>query len=518
MDLNQRQQLLQAVFENAPLGIAIADSDGRFVEVNQAFLDMLAYTREEALTLSFIDITHPDDREETRRLSDEARLGKTNFYQLEKRYVARTGEFVWAIARLTVLRDASNAVRYWLGIIENITDRRQAEKERQQMAAQVQQAQKMEAIGTLAGGIAHDFNNLLMAIQGNISLLLLNKEPHHRETTYLKNVETAVQRASELTRQIVGFARGGKYEVRTTNLNQLLAKTADMFGRSKKEITVHTHLEKNLWSVEADQSQIEQVLLGMFVNAWQAMPDGGELRLTTANAVVDPNDHQKPPDAAAGRYACISIVDTGVGMDAAVQARIFEPFFTTKTGGQATGLGLSAAFGIIKNHHGFITVQSQPGRGSIFRIYLPAVAQAAPPPPLPAQNRSDKTAQTILLVEDEEIVAEIGLQMLERLGYRALVAQSGADALALFSRHQDEIDLVILDMIMPSMGGGVIFDRLRSLKPEIPVLLSSGYSLNGQALDILKRGCRGFIQKPFNIEQLQQKILEILTPGNSVIR
>jgi CheY-like chemotaxis protein len=205
-------------------------------------------------------------------------------------------------------------------------------------------------------------------------------------------------------------------------------------------------------------------------------------------------------------------------MDAAVQARIFEPFFTTKTGGQATGLGLSAAFGIIKNHHGFITVQSQPGRGSIFRIYLPAVAQAAPPPPLPAQNRSDKTAQTILLVEDEEIVAEIGLQMLERLGYRALVAQSGADALALFSRHQDEIDLVILDMIMPSMGGGVIFDRLRSLKPEIPVLLSSGYSLNGQALDILKRGCRGFIQKPFNIEQLQQKILEILAPGNSVIR
>jgi CheY-like chemotaxis protein len=163
-------------------------------------------------------------------------------------------------------------------------------------------------------------------------------------------------------------------------------------------------------------------------------------------------------------------------------------------------------------------VQSQPGRGSIFRIFLPAAAQVPPPPPLPAQKRSDKTAHTILLVEDEEIVAEIGLQMLERLGYRALVAQSGADALALFSRHQDEIDLVILDMIMPSMGGGVIFDRLRALKPEIPVLLSSGYSLNGQALDILKRGCRGFIQKPFNIEQLQQKILEILTPGNSVIR
>ncbi len=511
MDFNQRQQLLQALFENAPLGISIADSAGRFVEVNQAFLDMLGYTRETALTLSDLELTHPDDRAETGRLCEEVCQGKASSYRQEKRYMTRDGESIWATVRVTVLRDATVTVRYWLGIIENITDRRQAEKERQQMAAQVQQAQKMEAIGTLAGGIAHDFNNLLMAIQGNISLLLLTKEPHHRDTSYLKNIETAVQRASELTRQIVGFARGGKYEVRITDLNQVLAKAADMFGRSKKEITVHTHLQRDLWPVEADQSQIEQVLLGMFVNAWQAMPDGGELRLTSANAVVAPDDPQKPMEAAGGRYACIAIVDTGVGMDAAVQARIFEPFFTTKATGQATGLGLSSAFGIIKSHHGFITVQSQPGRGSIFRIYLPATGEEAPslPPPLP-RRRTANTARTILLVEDEGIVAEIGRQMLERLGYQVLVAQSGAEALTLYTQHQAEIDLVILDMIMPGMGGGVVFDRLHSLSPETPVLLSSGYSLNGQALDILKRGCRGFIQKPFNIEQLQQKINEIL--------
>ncbi len=512
MDLNQREQLLQAVFENAPLGIAIADPEGRFVEINRAFLEMLGYAREEALRLSFTDITHPDDRVETRRLSDEVRSGKSSSYQQEKRCVTGAGGFIWAIVRATSLRDAAGSVRYWLGIIENITDRRQAEKERQQMAAQVQQAQKMEAIGTLAGGIAHDFNNLLMAIQGNISLLMLNKEPHHRDTAYLKNIETAVQRASELTRQIVGFARGGKYEVRITDLNQVLAKTADMFGRSKKEITVHTHLQRDLWPVEADQGQIEQVLLGMFVNAWQAMPDGGELRLTSTNAVLAPDDPLKPLDAAAGRYACIAIVDTGVGMDATVQARIFEPFFTTKVASQATGLGLSSAFGIIQNHRGFITVQSQPGRGSIFRIYLPAAGEeAAPLPPPPARRRADKTARIILLVEDEGIVADIGRQMLERLGYQVLVAQSGAEALTLFAQHQAEIDLVILDMIMPGMGGGVVFDRLHSLSPETPVLLSSGYSLNGQALDILRRGCRGFIQKPFNIEQLEQKISEVLS-------
>jgi CheY-like chemotaxis protein len=350
-----------------------------------------------------------------------------------------------------------------------------------------------------------------MAIQGNISLLLLNKEAHHRDTTYLKNIEKAVQRASELTRQIVGFARGGKYEVRITDLNQVLAKTADMFGRSKKEITVHTHLQRDVWTVEADQSQIEQVLLGMFVNAWQAMPEGGELRLSTSNAIIDPQDPQKPPDAAAGRYAAISIADTGTGMEAEVQARIFEPFFTTKTGSQATGLGLSSAFGIIKNHRGFITVQSQPGRGSIFRIYLPAADQEARTA-LPTDGRpAQKSAYTILLVEDEEIVADIGRQMLERLGHRVLLARSGDKALALYQTHQGEIDLVILDMIMPGMGGGTVFDRLRAINPEATVLLSSGYSLNGQALDILKRGCKGFIQKPFNLEQLQQKINEILT-------
>jgi PAS domain S-box-containing protein len=513
MNLNQRQQLLQAVFENAPLGIAIADADGRFVEVNQAFLEILGYSREEALALSFIDITHPEDRDETRRLSAAVRRAELSSYRMEKRYVTRAGGFIWAAVRVTVLREEGGAVRFWLGILENITDRRQAETERQQMAAQVQQAQKMEAIGTLAGGIAHDFNNLLMAIQGNISLLMLSKEPHHRDTPYLKNIESAVQRASELTRQIVGFARGGKYEPRVIDLNQVLSKTADMFGRSRKEITVHTQLQRDLWPVEADQSQIEQVLLGMFVNAWQAMPGGGELRLTSSNAVIDPRDPQKPIDVSAGRYACIGVVDTGIGMESSVQARIFEPFFTTKTAGQATGLGLSSAFGIIKNHRGFISVQSQPGRGSIFRIYLPAAGQESPPPPpSAAPRRDDKPFHTVLLVEDEDIVAEVGRKMLERLGYRVLVAQSGVEALTLFAQHRTDIDLVILDMIMPGMGGGTVFDRLRAINPEAAVLLSSGYSLDGQALEILKRGCRGFIQKPFNIEQLRLKIQEIL-PG-----
>jgi PAS domain S-box-containing protein len=513
MNLSQREQLLKAVFENAPMGIAIADSDGRFVEVNPAFLDMLGYTREEALRLTFADITHPDDRPETLRLSQEVRNGQAHSYRLEKRYVTRNAGTIWAIVRVTCLRDDDGVVRFWLGIMENISDRIQAEQERKQLAAQLQQSQKMEALGTLAGGIAHDFNNLLMAIQGSVSLLGLNKDPDHRDAAYLKKIETAVQRASQLTRQIVGFARGGKYELKTTDLNRLLEQTAQIFGRSKKDVTIHIDLQKDLSAVEIDPGQIEQVLLGMFVNAGQAMPDGGELRLATRNLLIDPQDPQKPPEAAAGRYACIAVADSGIGMEAAVQARIFEPFFTTKPAGQASGLGLSAAFGIIQNHQGFITVESEVGRGSVFRIYLPAVEKEKPRPLPAADATGAPDGRTALLVEDEEMVAEIGRQMLERLGYRTLVARSGAEALSLYEQRHGEIDLVILDMIMPGMGGGAVFDRIRSINPRAKVLLSSGYSLNGQALEILNRGCRGFIQKPFSIGQLDEKLREIFSAG-----
>jgi PAS domain S-box-containing protein len=512
MDPIQHGKMFHAVFATAPLGIAIAEAGGRFLDVNQAFLSMLGYSREEALRLTFMDVTYPDDRAETHRLSQKVRDAETDGYQVEKRYLARDGHAVWAIARITVQRDENGAIQYWLGIMEDITARRQAEAERRRLAAQLQQAQKMEAIGTLAGGIAHDFNNLLMGIQGNISLLMLDKPPDHRDVAYLKNVEKSVMRASELTRQILGFARGGKYDVRATDLNGLVEKTAEMFGRTRKEITIRRSLQPDLWSVEVDQTQLQQVLLNLLVNAWQAMPGGGELILDTANVDVDAHFPDRPPDAAPGAYVRVQVTDTGVGMDPATQARIFEPFFTTREKGHGTGLGLSSAFGIVKNHKGFITVRSRKGRGSTFGVFLPAAAGSEIRKPNPA--RPDPAGvRVILLVEDEEMVADIGRQMLERLGYRTLVARTGDEALALYAQRHEEIDLVILDMIMPGLGGDAVFDRIRAINPEALVLLSSGYSLNEQAQAILKRGCRGFIQKPFSLEELDRKIREILSSG-----
>jgi two-component system cell cycle sensor histidine kinase/response regulator CckA len=229
----------------------------------------------------------------------------------------------------------------------------------------------MEAIGTLAGGIAHDFNNLLMAIQGRTSIMLMDKDSSHPDFGHLKGIEGYIGSAADLTKQLLGFARGGKYEVKPTDLNELIKKETRMFGRTKKEITIHEKYEDNLWPVEVDRGQIQQVLLNLYVNAWQAMPSGGELYIRTQNVTLDEN-YLKPHQFEPGRYVQISITDTGIGMDKATRERIFDPFFTTKEIGRGTGLGLASAYGILKNHGGFINVYSEKGHGSTFNIYLPA--------------------------------------------------------------------------------------------------------------------------------------------------
>ena len=234
----------------------------------------------------------------------------------------------------------------------------------------------MEAIGTLAGGIAHDFNNLLMGILGNATLTLMNMDPGHPGYDRLKNIEKYVQSGADLTRQLLGFARGGKFEVRPTNLNELIQRTSEMFGRTKKEITISLNLQKDIWTVDVDRGQIEQVLLNFYVNAWQAMPEGGNLHLQTANEMLD-DSYIQAFSVIPGNYVRFSITDTGVGMDPNTQKRVFEPFFTTKEKGRGTGLGMASAYGIIKNHGGFINVNSEKGRGTSFTVYLPASMKTA---------------------------------------------------------------------------------------------------------------------------------------------
>ena len=281
-----------------------------------------------------------------------------------------------------------------------------------------------------------------------------------------------------------------------------------MFGRTRKEVAIHATYQREIWTVDVDQGQIEQALLNLFVNGWHAMPDGGHLYIKTENVTLDGND-VKPHQVAPGNYVRISIEDTGVGMDEATQERIFEPFFTTREMGRGTGLGLASVYGTIKSHSGFMSVHSKEGEGTRFDIYLPASEKKVVKETKLLDDMLTGT-ETLLLVDDEEMIIDVGKQLLENMGYKVLIARSGKEAIEIYEKNGHIIDMVILDMIMPEMSGGETYDLMKEINPSIRVLLSSGYSIDGQATEILQRGCDGFIQKPFNIKMLSQKIREII--------
>lgn len=377
------------------------------------------------------------------------------------------------------------------------------------MEAQLRQAQKMEAIGTLAGGIAHDFNNLLMAIQGTVSLLLFNMDPDHPHHDKLKSIEKHVESGAKLTRQLLGYARKGKYEVKPVDLNRLVRETAETFGRTKKDIAIHVKLFDDLHATEVDEGQIEQVLLNLFLNAAGAMENGGRLSLETKNTTHKElqTDLYKPEP---GNYVLLTVSDTGTGMDEKTKARIFEPFFTTKEMGRGTGLGLASAYGIIKSHGGYIEVDSKEGMGTTFKIYLPASKKPFDQHTDKPQEKVATGSETILLVDDERMILEVGRQLLEAMGYEVLTAANGKEAVNIYETQKNDIDLLILDVIMPEMNGSDVYEKMKHINPKIKVLVSSGYSVEGQAKEMLGRGCNGFIQKPFHIGQLSKSIREIL--------
>jgi len=347
-----------------------------------------------------------------------------------------------------------------------------------------------------------------MGIQGRTSLMLMDAEESHPNHGQLKGIEDYVKRAANLTNQLLGFARGGKYQIVPIDLNVLIKKNADMFGRTKKEISIHTKFQQNIWTVEVDKSQIDQVLLNLYVNAWQAMPGGGQIYIQTKNCKLD-DSFVRPHSLKPGKYVEISVEDTGVGMDQATRKRIFEPFFTTKEKERGTGLGLASAYGIVKNHDGIITVQSEKSRGATFTIYLPTSEKVVSDVKILTEEQLPGDG-TILLVDDEELILDVGKGMLDKLGYRTLIVDNGEEAIAMYRENQNEIALVILDMVMPKMNGRQTYDHLKKINPQIKILLSSGYSLDGDAQDILKGSSDDFIQKPFNVKILSRKIKQFL--------
>ena len=505
--------------------IAIVDDDERLAANIQDILEMEAFSvevahsgraglnlcREKSFDLALVDIKLPDMpgpilvKELTRIAPETEYIMITGYASLDSAIASIEENKVigYEIKPLNMDRLVS--------LVRQVIRRKQAEEEKKNLEVKLRQFQKMEAIGTLAGGIAHDFNNLLMGMQGRVSLMQMGKDASHPDSEHLKVIEDNVKSAADLTKQLLGFARGGKYEVKPTDVNEVVNKSADMFGRTKKEIKIHRKSQKEIRTVEVDQGQIEQVLLNLYVNAWQAMPGTGEIYLETENVSLDAS-FVKPYGVKPGRYVKISVADTGVGMDKATQQRIFDPFFTTKKMGRGTGMGLASAYGIIKNHDGIIHVYSEKDKGTTFNIYLPATDAKGTAQRAESESRSEilRGTETVLLVDDEEMIIDVGQELLTTLGYTVLLAKSGREGIEIYKKNKDKIDMVLLDMIMPEMSGSETYARLKEINPDIKVLLLSGYSINGPAKEILARGCNGFIQKPFSMKNLSQRLREIL--------
>ena len=473
---------------------------GKFIEANPAIVSMFGFqSKDEFLAIDVADLyQNPCDRNSFNEKMLSKGFVKNEELNLKKKDETPIKGSVSSVA----VKDENGNVKYYDGIIEDISDRKRLE-------SQLQQAQKMEAIGTLAGGIAHDFNNLLMTIQGNASLMKCDVDSDDPHCQSLTHIENAVKSGAKLTRQLLGFARKGKYQVEPISLNQLVKESANTLSRTRKDIIFHYELSEDLSTILADQGQIEQILLNLFVNAADAMSTGGDLFLKTINK-THKNIKSSLYTPKPGKYVQLTVTDTGIGMDRKTQDRIFEPFYTTKEMGRGTGLGMASVFGIIKAHGGYINVESEVGTGTTFNIYLPASNKKAAKSKTEEPNRFINGNGTILIVDDEDLVLGTGSKILEKLGYTVLEATGGMEAVEIYKENKEDVDLVILDMVMPGMGGGKVFDTIKEINPEVRVLLSSGYSIDGQAAEILQRGCDDFIQKPFSINKLSEKVNEFL--------
>ncbi len=499
--LRKSSALLQELFRNSLDIIVIFDKDGIFQFVSPSLTYITGHQEQTLIGKSGFEFIHPDDQEMLIHDFLDVVNRENDGIATEFRFRKLDGSWIYleALGNNCLDNPAIN------GIIINARDVTM----RKRMEDQLLQSQKMQAIGTLAGGIAHDFNNLLMGIQGYISLMLLSRDSGDSDFGKLNNMQSLVQSGADLAANLLGFARGGQYELKPTDLNELVSKTANIFGRTKKEIMIHQKYEKNIWPVEVDRVQIEQVLINLYVNSWQAMPgDGGDIYLETSNIVLNAAD-ALIMNIKEGDYVQIMITDTGIGMDEETCRRVFEPFFSTKEKGRGVGLGLASAYGIIKEHGGTIDVSSELGHGTIFSIYLPASTKKIFREII-EKKTIIKGYETILLVDDESTIVEVCGEILSTLGYNVLRARNGKDALKIFDLNKGEIDLVILDMIMPGLSGGETFDALRRIDPQVKIMLSSGYIVSDQAKKIMDKGCQAFIQKPFRLEELSLKVREVL--------
>ncbi|MFZ0725510.1 MAG: PAS domain S-box protein [Desulfobacterales bacterium] len=518
--LGQEEEKYRNILEGMQESYFETDLRGKLTFFNNATAQLLGWPRSELAGMSFRKFVRPHTARRVLKTFIGIHHTEGHRRTFEFDIIRKDGSKRFIELSVQINSEAAGRSSGYRGIGRDVTEKLQAEMERNRLTQHLQQSQRLEALGRLAGGIAHDFNNLLMGVQGNASLMLAALDATDPLYENIRSIERCVQSGANLTRQLLGYARGGKYLVKPTNPNEIVLKTADLFERTKKEIRTVRDCPPDIWTVKVDRNQIEQVLVNLYLNAWHAMNPGGVLNLKTENVTLD-DRFTRPFNVNPGRYVKIVVKDTGSGMTADVQDHAFEPFFTTKPMGGGTGLGLASAFGIVKNHGGIIDFTSQPGKGTTFFIYLPATdGSIVPEGETSAGIRTG--SETLLVVDDEEYILSACRAMLTNMGYTVLTARGGEEAVVIFRELGESIALVILDMIMPGVDGRETFRRLKQVDPDIKVLIASGYSIDEIASDMLLLGCDDFIQKPFDTYQVSKMIRKVLDgpsgaePGNRV--
>ena len=624
--LRASEERFRTIFENAGIGIALVDMQGRFIKSNPSLQRWLGYSEEELGRMTFTDYTHPEDRNLVWGLFDELTTGKNHTYAIEKRYLKKDGEVVWGLLTVSIVRDKHGLSEYAVGMVQDITERKRAEEAlvrlrqvvdasgevvfmtnregiitfvnpeftslygysaedvigkatpailerseggvaegkgfwqdvlsdkrvqgevvnytkdgrrvivdryamaildhrgdavgfvsikrditaRKQLEQQFLQAQKMEAVGRLAGGVAHDFNNLLGIITGYTDLILEDPSVTGRSRQRVEEIKRAATRAVEVTRQLLAFSRKQVLETRPLDLNAAVRDTTKMLGHLiGEDIELVTVFAPDLGSVEVDPTGIDQVLVNLTVNARDAMPHGGKLKIETANVVLDDTYAAQHISVPAGSYVALKVSDTGTGMDPETCKHIFEPFFTTKEPGRGTGLGLSTVYGIVQQSGGYISVYSELGCGTIFTIYLPRVEVAVPAAQAGSVQAVARGSETVLLVEDDEGLRKLGLELLHDLGYNVLPAGNAVEAIAASAAHTGPLHILMTDIVMPGMNGQKLAEVLIKRRPGLRVLFVSGYTDSVVSKQISHAGA-AFLQKPLARRTLAEKLRELL--------
>lgn len=510
--LQQSENKFRSIFEQAAVGVASVGLDGSWLQVNKKLCDIVGYSQQALLSKRFQDLTHPEDLPMDQVAVNQLINNKISTYSKEKRYYTNIGDIIWVNVATSLVRDNTNQPDHFIFVIEDITTQKNATDIQITLTEQLHQAQKIEAIGNLAGGIAHDFNNMLGVILGQAELAMNKLDNTDPLIKNIQAITKAANHSAKLTRQLLTFARKQKIEPKVLNLNSSVAAMMGMLKRLIGESIIFSwDPAPDLWSVKVDPTHIDQVLANLCINARDAITGNGEISITARNCTLDEkNTITKTHEIPLGEYVKLSITDNGCGMNEATKARIFEPFYTTKARGEGTGLGLSFTLGAVKTNAGFINVFSELGKGTTFDIYFQRVSTLKETKQHSIETPRAQGTETILLVEDEEILLEVETDMLENNGYKVIATSGGERAEALFHKHLSEIDLLITDVVMPKVNGMDLAVKLRVLSPKLKVLFMSGYPADVLGKKTNLKEDAHFLQKPFSMQVLTTKIREVL--------